>query len=45
MTEGPPAKKMKHDLRENKANIMLAKAAEGGYAIPGVCVVSFPLQL
>ena len=44
MTEGPPAKKMKHDLRENKANIMLAKAAEGGYAIPGVCVVSHPLQ-
>ena len=44
MTEGPPAKKMKHDLRENKAHIMLAKAAEGGYAVPGVCVVSLPLQ-
>ena len=40
MTDGPPSKKMKHDLRENKANIMLAKAAEGGYGIPGVCVVS-----
>ena len=44
MADGPPLKKMKHDLSENKANIMLAKAAEGGYGIPGVCVVSFSLR-
>ena len=34
------SKKPEHDLSQNRANIMLRKAAEGKYAIPGVCVVS-----
>ena len=32
----------KLDLSQNKANVMLRKAAEGKYGIPGVCVVSLP---
>ena len=36
------AKKQKMDLRQNKANVMLKKAVEGGYGIPGVCVVRLP---
>lgn len=38
----PAANKPKVDLSQNKANVMLRKAAEGKYAIPGVCVVSLP---
>ncbi|KAK3168897.1 hypothetical protein OEA41_005345 [Lepraria neglecta] len=38
MADARPAKKQMMDLKENKANVMLAKAAEGGYGIPGVCV-------
>lgn len=38
----PAPKKPKLDLSQNKANVMLRKAAEGKYAIPGVCVVSRP---
>ena len=34
------SKKPEHDLSQNKANVMLRKAAEGKYAVPGVCVVS-----
>ena len=36
----PATKKPNFDLSQNKANVMLRKAAEGKYAIPGVCVVS-----
>lgn len=39
MADARPAKKQKMDLKENKASVMLAKAAVGGYGIPGVCVV------
>ena len=38
----PASKKPKLDLSQNKANVMLRKAAEGKYGIPGVCVVSVP---
>ncbi|KAM0799826.1 putative fructose-bisphosphate aldolase [Usnea florida] len=34
----PASKPPKIDLSQNKANIMLRKAAEGKYAVPGVCV-------
>lgn len=36
----PAAKQPKPDLSQNKANVMLRKAAEGKYGVAGVCVVS-----
>lgn len=38
----PATKQPQFDLSQNKANVMLRKAAEGKYAIAGVCVVSNP---
>jgi len=39
MTDQRPSKKAKLDLKENKANVILEKAAKGKYGIPGVCCV------
>jgi len=36
----PASKKPRFDPSQNKANIMLEKAAKGKYGIAGVCCVS-----